>query len=89
MAAADCAEGKGPPPPELRLYWECRDLGALPRAGGVQDQPAGLIQRMRAANNVYTVQKAYWTLKLVDFQKRYPDGIKLVHEVIKLREVVS
>ena len=84
-AAADYAEGNGPTPPELQLYWQCRDLNALPYAGGVLDQPAGLVQRMRAANNVYQAQKAFMSMRLPDFHRRYPDGMKLVQQVYKLR----
>lgn len=60
-AAARCAEHGGPPPPELALAWQCRDFGALPRAGGVLDQPAGLLARLTAARNVYAAWKSYTT----------------------------
>ena len=26
------------PPPLLKLYWQCRKWGALPKAGGINDQ---------------------------------------------------
>ena len=49
------AEGDGPPPPELRLAWQCQRWGGLPDAGGIYDQDAELLYRMTALNNVYRV----------------------------------
>ena len=51
-AAAKAAQGE-PPPPDLTLAWQCRAWGALPEAGGVLDQRAGLLERMRQAEAVY------------------------------------
>ena len=44
-----------PLPPDLRLAWDCQRWGALPEAGGVLDQDAGLMDRMAALSNVYNV----------------------------------
>ena len=38
---------------------DCEAYHALPRAGGVLDQPAGLLKRMRATMNVYRAYQAY------------------------------
>lgn len=36
--------------------WECGDFpGALPEPGGLWDQPAGLVRRMRKAHQVWRV----------------------------------
>lgn len=52
-AVADFAESKGEPPPVLTLALDCEYYHALPHRGGVLDQPAGLLRRMRTATNVY------------------------------------
>jgi len=55
FAAARCAtETPAPEPPQaLWLAWQCHRWGSLPEAGGLLDQPAGLLQRMSVAENVY------------------------------------
>ena len=46
------------PPPELRLYWLCMRYGALPGAGALLEQDAGLMNRMSILGNVHdTVQR--------------------------------
>jgi hypothetical protein len=57
MGAADYAEdARREPPPELTLYFQMRDFpGSLPEAGGLRDQPAGLLTRIRRAGRVWTV----------------------------------
>jgi len=59
LAVADCAEGKGPPPGELILGWQARRWGALPEAGGLLDQPSGLLERMSTCLNVHDAMSAY------------------------------
>ncbi len=45
-------------PPELRLFWMCRQYHALPEAGGMMDQDAQTIYTMNLLGNVYdTVQR--------------------------------
>lgn len=59
QAAVTAARGGNEePPPELRLYWQCRRFNALPDAGAVLDQDAGLLSRMTILGNVYeTIQR--------------------------------
>jgi len=59
ILAADHAEGNGPPPPELVKAWECQRWKALPNAGGLHDQPLGLMHRMNAALTVYAAMNLY------------------------------
>lgn len=59
LAAATFGEGKGPPPDELKLYLDCRRWRGLPRAGGILDQPAGLLERMEACRAAMQAAKAY------------------------------
>jgi len=38
---------------------QCKMFNALPRAGGLEDQPAGLIRKMMVAYNYWTAHRAY------------------------------
>jgi len=59
LAAAACAEDSdAPPPPELAAYWRMKSYGLPPRTGGQDAQPAGLLDRMTAAANVYNAWNA-------------------------------
>lgn len=53
LAAADAARKRTPPPPELVLAWRCEQYRTLPRAGGLWDQPFGLVEKMTVCLNVY------------------------------------
>lgn len=55
----DHADGKGPPPPVLRLAWQCDKYRALPEAGGVLDQEAGLLALMEKAKTLFEVWRAW------------------------------
>jgi hypothetical protein len=59
LEAATCAENKGQPPPELQMAWDCQAWGALPEAGGMRDQPAGLMLRMRTCLSVFQAWRDY------------------------------
>ena len=41
------------------LAIECEDYHALPVSGGVWEQPAGLLKKMRQVNNVYRAYSRY------------------------------
>lgn len=43
----------------LELALECEEYRALPYSGGVMEQPAGLMRKMRQLGNVYRAFKAY------------------------------
>lgn len=43
----------------LELSLECDEYRALPYSGGVMDQPAGLMRKLRRVGNVYMAVKAY------------------------------
>jgi len=59
LAAADAADNRGTPPPELRYAWQCQRWGSLPNAGGLRDQPMRLMADMPVALNVYNARRDY------------------------------
>ena len=60
LAAVDYANGKTKiPPPELRDYEKVTLFGIGLRAGGVDDQPIGRMNRMIAASNAYLLVMRY------------------------------
>jgi len=88
LAAADYAEGKTTPPDELRLAFRCQQWGTLPCSGGLLDQPAGLVDRMTIAINVYDAWKGWLGRepgKDAEFVKANPDAWKIVQHIIELR----
>jgi len=46
-------------PALLELAVNCENYRALPYSGGVMDQPAGLLRKMRQVNNVYEAVRIY------------------------------
>lgn len=64
LAVVDFVEKRGPQPPELKLKWRCDRYRALPDAGGVRDQEAGLLERLELADRAFMT----WSL----WQSRQP-----------------
>ena len=46
-------------PALLELAINCENYRALPYSGGVMEQPAGLLRKMRQVNNVYEAVRIY------------------------------
>ena len=87
LAAADAAEGLGPPPEELQLAWQVRRWHALPEPGGLLDQPAGLVERMAVAESVYQAVKAWRSApEWGRWSVQNPDEWGVVQSVIELRK---
>lgn len=87
LAAADYGEGNGDPPPELELVFRCRRWNSLPEAGGLNDQPAGLIQRMSVAENVYQAFHGMTNANdLAKWSDANPQMVKLLEAVYRLRK---
>jgi hypothetical protein len=61
VEAVRCARFGEPPPDDLQLYWDCKKWGTLPEGGGLLDQDAALIDRVRKLDSVYQVVKKYQT----------------------------
>lgn len=90
LAAADAAEGKGPPPPDLELAWDCQTFGGLPEAGALRDQPAGLLKRARVALNVYNSVRLFTAppgdATYVDLANRHPREWRVYQDVLRMRD---
>jgi hypothetical protein len=72
----DSASGEAPPPPELRIAWQCERWNCLPDAGGYLDQDFVTVTRMTALSNVYNAVVRIKSLtgknihKLTDSERR-------------------
>lgn len=91
MAVAEYADdptGKLPPPPDLVDMWQFRTFATLPRAGGLSDQPAGKLARMRHAEQVYRVYAGYNRApNLTRWSRENPGALKLKLNIDKMREL--
>ena len=87
LAAADCAEGKAPPPQELEYAWQAQaHPGALPNAGGLRDQPVALMTKMRVCLNVWSAFKEYFANEQsVKWTQKNHDKWEIIVSVGKLR----
>lgn len=56
-----CVDHGGPAPADLQLAWLCGET-LLPEAGGVMDQDAGQLTRMRICANVHRTLSRYRAL---------------------------
>lgn len=82
------------PPRLLQEAWQVKRWGVLPEAGGLRDQPAGLLVRMAAVLDVYTANKAYYDAlmtydnpdHLAAWESRNRDVMDIVKETTRLRE---
>jgi len=82
-----CAEGEGPPPPELVAYFNLTQYRIPPRTGGQEMQVAGSLERMTAAANVYYAWKDFiGSSHKVKWQSENPDSWKICKRVMELRE---
>lgn len=87
LAAADFGlYGEGEPPPILALAFQCERWNALPCAGGLLDQPAGLLGKMTALSNIYRAHKeSKSSPNIVEWGKANPELMKIIEKVGKLR----
>ena len=88
LAAADHAQdSKVPPPPELELAFTCHRWNSLPESGGVLDQPAGLLRRMSAVENIYNSFKALEKANdYARFGDENPVAVKIIESIYALRK---
>ena len=96
LAAADAGRYGTPAPPLLRQAWQLKRWDALPEAGGLRDQPAGLLQRMGHLLDIYNAHRAYAQAlvsypgeKIQTFEAQNPDVMALMAHARKLKKGVS
>ena len=88
MEIADYAEGKTELPHELELAFYAKDIGALPEAGGVYDQPAGLLRKMRISYNIFNAWTEWKRLgqdSISEWIQHNPGKYKIVNEILEMR----
>jgi len=77
------------PPPELKIAIQCKGWDALPYAGGILDQPYGLLDRLGSIYNIYIAHKKYANLKsdeVSDFIANEPELYAIIQEVQEMKE---
>jgi hypothetical protein len=93
MAAAEYADDPlGEPPPDLKLAIMCARWNCLPYEGGLMDQPAGTINRMSVAKNIYDACKARMNYKdsegqtnVVEWTNNNPEAADMLAAVDRMR----
>ncbi|MBU2249813.1 MAG: hypothetical protein KKD77_23905 [Gammaproteobacteria bacterium] len=89
LAAADYGETNGDPPPELELAFQCRRWTSLPEAGGLLDQPAGLMRRMTILENIYNAFRGKEEANnLAEWGEKNPQAVKILDSIYALRKEV-
>lgn len=88
MAVVEYVENKRTgPPPELEIGWNMRAFGGLAEAGGMLDQPIGLMKCIRVALNIESLWKTYRRIKPGDMGKwikNNPDDWQTVKAIEEL-----
>jgi hypothetical protein len=85
--AALCAGGDTAPPYLLSLYWQCERFNSLPEAGGILDQPAGLLQKMSSLANIYDSHKAYYAASNVaKWADANPEAFRVVAMIRRMEQ---
>jgi hypothetical protein len=77
-----------PPPAILRKAWQALSYHALPRVGGLDDQPAGQLAAMTRIHNIWLAHKSYARRDLahdVEWRKDNPDLYDIILLVKELR----
>lgn len=88
LAAADCAEKKCDPPPELEMAWDAERFSIPPYKGARADQPAGLLKKMRIVLNIYNAMSTAREYSKGGKMKDFIDhpSYKTYQEIMKLRK---
>lgn len=87
LAAADSGQYGEPPGELLELALDCVRHKTMPRAGGIWEQPAGLMEKLRILHNVHD---SYYDMvnTSMDQQKwteAYPGKFSIVARVGRMR----
>ena len=78
------------PPPILILAWQCEKYGALPCAGGVLDQPYGLLEKLSEVHAIWHAMKAHRDAESeAEFALKFSREYDIVKKIRKLRNNVN
>ena len=77
-------------PALLELALNCEAYHSLPYSGGVMEQPAGLLRKMRQVNNVYEAVRLYKKEgnrpgETARWKREHEDVWEIVNQVNELR----
>jgi len=77
-------------PALLELALNCETYRSLPYSGGVMEQPAGLLRKMRQVNNVYEAVRIYRREgnkpgETAKWKREHEDVWNIVDQVERLR----
>ena len=67
------------------MLWDWRDTGTPPHAGGLADQPAGLLRRAKYLEAVYNVMRRFYTQGVKGMGRAESDILKRVLELRRQR----
>ena len=74
-----------PPPKELVLGWDMEHWQALPDAGGLLDQDAGMMQRIRVLLNVHRVYSRLRNMKGDEIHKLTNSDRRIIGALKKMK----
>ena len=87
IACARCARDGSKAPPILELAWHSERYHSLPESGGLLDQPAGVLNKMAIASNVYAAFVAFkHSTHLAEWADTHPQEFKTVVEIERLEK---
>lgn len=83
------SDDNGETPPDLALGFRIQRWGHLPKAGGLDDQPPGLMDRVTTLLNVYEAHSAYRRalLNQVNMHKWEADNPQAARIMAAVREL--
>ena len=76
------------PPRELENAFICERYHCLPHAGGLYDQPAGMLHRMSYLKNVYEAHRMLHDAKgneKAKFWTEHPEAGRIIRDVQEMR----
>jgi len=88
LEAADSGQYGEPPPSELlSLALDCNKYNALPVAGQIGEQPAGLLEKLSKLSAVYKAFHGmiHTSLEMSEWTRTYPSMYELVTRVEIMR----
>jgi hypothetical protein len=80
LAAAESAQNGSPPPDLLQLGLDCAEYNQLPRAGGILEQEAEVVWKMRVLVNIFNSYKSMLNTTLD--QQKWSESNKAMWSIV-------